>query len=449
MRHLAVVGDCLLDRDLQGRVERLCSDAPAPVVEDLVERSRPGGAGLAATLAARSGRPVRLVTALARDPGGEELRSLLDAAGVEVVDLGLEGATPIKIRVRTGGQTLLRLDQSGEGGPVGEAGEDALGAIAEAEAVLVSDYGLGITSEPRLRATLASPASGTPLVWDPHPRGADPVPGAALVKPNRREAGGQRGLRELARRAETLRRRWAARGVVVTMAGDGALLVTGEGPPLVAPAGRRTFRDPCGAGDCFSVTATELLARGAGLAEAVTAAVEEASRFVAEGWVSGEEEPPVVEPGSGLEHALEVARQARARGGRVVATGGCFDLLHAGHVEALEAARRLGGCLIVCLNSDASVRRLKGPERPIVPETDRARVLLGLSAVDAVVVFDEDTPVPVLRRLRPDVFVKGGDYSGADLPERRAMEEWGGELVLVPYVDGRSTTRLVEAMRHG
>jgi D-beta-D-heptose 7-phosphate kinase / D-beta-D-heptose 1-phosphate adenosyltransferase len=137
----------------------------------------------------------------------------------------------------------------------------------------------------------------------------------------------------------------------------------------------------------------------------------------------------------------------RAAGGTVVATGGCFDLLHAGHVATLEAARRLGDCLVVCLNSDASVRRLKGEGRPLVPERDRVRVLEALGAVDAVIVFGEDTPLAVLDALRPDVWVKGGDYATSALPETELLAGWGGQVVVVPYLAGRSTTRLVETAR--
>jgi rfaE bifunctional protein nucleotidyltransferase chain/domain len=138
-----------------------------------------------------------------------------------------------------------------------------------------------------------------------------------------------------------------------------------------------------------------------------------------------------------------VADRVRAEGGTVVATGGCFDLLHAGHVATLEAARALGDCLVVCLNSDDSVRRLKGPSRPLVPQEDRARVLAALECVDEVVVFDEDTPVEAIRRVRPDVWAKGGDYAGADLPEAALLREWGGQAIVLPYLTGRSTTSLV------
>jgi rfaE bifunctional protein nucleotidyltransferase chain/domain len=127
----------------------------------------------------------------------------------------------------------------------------------------------------------------------------------------------------------------------------------------------------------------------------------------------------------------------------VVATGGCFDLLHAGHIATLEAARRLGDCLVVLVNSDASVRRLKGPARPLVPVADRVRVLEALECVDAVLVFDEDTPVEAIRKVRPHVWAKGGDYAGYDVPEARTLAEWGGQAVVLPYLQGRSTTALV------
>jgi D-beta-D-heptose 7-phosphate kinase/D-beta-D-heptose 1-phosphate adenosyltransferase len=151
-----------------------------------------------------------------------------------------------------------------------------------------------------------------------------------------------------------------------------------------------------------------------------------------------------VAPTRGVDALLE---RVRAAGGTVVATGGCFDLLHAGHVATLRAARGLGDCLVVCINSDDSVRRLKGPARPLVSAPDRARVLEALEFVDAVVVFDEDTPAQVLDRLRPDVWAKGGDYAGADLPEAAVLRSWGGQAVVLPYLEGHSTTALVERSR--
>jgi rfaE bifunctional protein nucleotidyltransferase chain/domain len=158
----------------------------------------------------------------------------------------------------------------------------------------------------------------------------------------------------------------------------------------------------------------------------------------------------VLPPGLELPTASDVVARTRASGGTVVATGGCFDLLHAGHVRVLQQARALGDCLVVLLNSDESVRRLKGPERPLVTAPDRAAVLLALGCVDAVIVFDEDTPIDALSEVRPDVWAKGGDYAVADLPEAPVVESWGGQAVVLPYLTGRSTTLLIqEAVRRG
>jgi rfaE bifunctional protein nucleotidyltransferase chain/domain len=145
--------------------------------------------------------------------------------------------------------------------------------------------------------------------------------------------------------------------------------------------------------------------------------------------------------------AADVVARTRARGGTVVATGGCFDLLHAGHVRLLRSARSLGDCLVVCLNSDDSVRRLKGPDRPVVRQADRVRVLEALECVDAVVVFDDDTPERVLAGLRPDIWAKGGDYAGMPLPESDALARWDGQVVLLPYQEGQSTSLLIEHCR--
>jgi D-beta-D-heptose 7-phosphate kinase / D-beta-D-heptose 1-phosphate adenosyltransferase len=244
--------------------------------------------------------------------------------------------------------------------------------------------------------------------------------------------------------------------MVVTLGPGGAMLVEGDGAPLVVPAPVVAGGDPCGAGDRFAAAAAGLLADGALSSEAVTGAVAAASAFVAAGGaatvdpdhaMAAAAEPPPP-GGTPVERADALVARVRAEGGTVVATGGCFDLLHAGHVAMLHAARALGDCLVVCLNSDDSVRRLKGPERPLVPEADRTAVLEALGCVDVVVPFDEQTPEAVLARLRPDVFAKGGDYTLADLPETALLATWGGQAVALPYLQGRSTTQLMKEVVH-
>jgi D-beta-D-heptose 7-phosphate kinase/D-beta-D-heptose 1-phosphate adenosyltransferase len=450
-RPLVVVGDALLDRDLEGRAARLCPDAPVPVLDDLHERGRPGGAGLAAVLAAADGRDVVLVSAVGGDAAGARLRAALDGV-IELVELPLDGGTPEKIRVRAAGQSVVRLDR-GTGRAAHTGLPDHVAArLAQAGAVLVSDYGRGLTAHPELRRLLHEAASRCPVVWDPHPRGTRPVADVRVATPNANEAEGFAplntgggALSRISARAVRLVAEWGAASVAVTMGARGALLSYGEGTPLVVPAMPVDARDTCGAGDRFSSAVAATLLDGALPSEAVTAAVTAATDFVRSGGAAavGDLRPdraPRPQPWDLLENV-------RAAGGTVVATGGCFDLLHAGHVSVLRAARALGDCLIVCLNSDASVRRLKGPGRPIVPEEDRARVLRALECVDAVAVFDEEDPRRLLAVLRPDVWAKGGDYTGDELPEAELIRGWGGQVVLLPYLPGRSTTRLVRGMK--
>jgi rfaE bifunctional protein nucleotidyltransferase chain/domain/rfaE bifunctional protein kinase chain/domain len=451
---IVVLGDALLDRDVEGDVRRLAPDAPVPVVEHDHTTMRPGGAGLAATLAAAAGHDVRLVTALAADPAGRELAAALADRGVDVVDLGLDGTTPEKIRVRAQGRALLRLDRGGgRGATVGAATAAARSAIEWADSVLVADYGRGVAAQDGLRTALRrAAAGGVPVVWDPHPRGAEPTADATLVTPNDAEARrfvpgvpGE-GLRAAIARGEELQARWGALWVCVTRGAQGAVAVGDGGPPLALPATPVPVGDPCGAGDRFASRAAEVLGAGGDVPEAVRRAVAAASAFVAAGGAAqaaavGADEAVAAR---GAPAATDVIARVRAQGGTVVATGGCFDLLHPGHVHTLQAARALGDCLIVCLNSDASVRRLKGAGRPLVGECDRAAVLAALGCVDAVEVFGEDTPVEVLRRLRPDVWVKGGDYRVRDLPEAPVLASWGGRAIVLPFLEGRSTTRLIE-----
>jgi rfaE bifunctional protein nucleotidyltransferase chain/domain len=224
------------------------------------------------------------------------------------------------------------------------------------------------------------------------------------------------------------------------------MLVTGDGVPLVVPVDSPTVgdTDTCGAGDAFAAGCAVDLAGGAVLSHAVQFAVDRAAAFVAAGGALS------MCGASALFRPMPAPTHDSMRdGSRTVATGGCFDLLHAGHVATLERARLLGDRLVVLLNSDASVRRLKGPGRPLQPAVDRAAVLRSLACVDEVIVFDEDTPVSALRRLRPAVFVKGGDYSSAHIPETDVLRDWGGVVVTVPYLAGRSTTGIVEQIGAG
>ena len=456
---LVVVGDAMLDIDVEGAADRLSPEAPVPVVD--VERVwyRPGGAGLAALLAARHEDDVVLVAGSCDDYNGRRLRQLLADRGVRVLALPMAGTTVTKSRVRARGQSLLRIDEGGGKLTSGRLPDAVADVLKSARAICVADYGAGVTALPALREALSAAARSVPVVWDPHPKGCIPIPGCALVTPNESEA--QHFSSGTA--VDMLRQKWRADAVCITLGAKGARLFIHDAPrcyvgvPVVDVAGPARS-DVCGAGDRFAIAAAEALASGVDARAAVVAAVDAATRFVAAGGATAVSTPsPARDSISGAmtldasssTDVVELARRLRDEGRTVVATGGCFDLLHTGHIGLLRHARQLGDALIVLVNSDDSVRALKGVDRPIMPAADRARVLDALSCVDAVTVFDDLTPESLLDRLRPDVWVKGGDYTVADLPETEVVTRHGGEVVIVPTVTGYSSSQLIAAARSG
>lgn len=459
---IVVVGDVMLDVDLSGEATRLSPDAPVPVVDVSAVKRRAGGAGLVARMLAADGWPVTLVTVLGNDDAGRQLSSHL--AGVRVVAAHTGYPSPVKTRVRAGSHPVVRFDQGCEKTPVPEVTPAMLQALEKAGVIIVADYGRGLAANPQLRELLARLANDVPIIWDPHPSGPDPVPGVAVVTPNLSEAqkavqartrpgaGPQAGRTGIdadpaSQAAAVLLAEWGSRAVLVTKGGDGAVLLRdGDRTPRAVPAPRVEPGDPCGAGDRLVASLAVHLLAGRNLGDAASLAVHDAADFLANGGVAALPDAGEEPAQPRISDALLLARTVRERGGTVVATGGCFDLLHAGHVRSLAAARAMGDCLIVCLNSDDSVRRLKGPERPIIGQHDRAELLLAMECVDAVMVFDEDTPEAVLDRLRPDIWVKGGDYKGARLPESDLVERWGGRCLTVPYHPARSTTGLADAL---
>ncbi|WP_134194017.1 PfkB family carbohydrate kinase [Curtobacterium sp. PhB25] len=456
---IVVVGDTLLDVDVAGTSDRLSPDAPVPVVDVTTDDRRAGGAGLVATMLVRDGHDVTLVTVLGDDSRAQELRDLLPDVTVVA---GPSGApTPVKTRVRVVDHALIRIDEGCATPPVPEATDAMTAALDDADAIVVADYGRGVAAAPALREALARVAEHTPVVWDPHPKGAAPVPGITVATPNAAEA---RRFTDVEGHgvpvatvpfatvaAAALVEQWGVGAVAVTLGDRGALLADDRSDSRFVPAPSVTAGDPCGAGDRLAAGVAVALAGGADVPDAVAAGVVAASEYLAAGGVTAlfaDDGPaPLRVPGADRD-ALRTVHEVRSAGGTVVATGGCFDLLHAGHARTLSAARALGDCLVVCLNSDTSVRALKGPDRPIMTQDDRVELLLALDCVDAVVVFDEHTPDEALRRFRPDVWAKGGDYTASELPEAATLAEWGGRVVTVPFHPGRSTTRLAAALEH-
>jgi D-beta-D-heptose 7-phosphate kinase/D-beta-D-heptose 1-phosphate adenosyltransferase len=344
----------------------------------------------------------------------------------------------VKCRWRTGGRSLLRTDR-GAGRPAsgfGAALAAALDrALADAGAVLVSDYGRGVAADPAVRAALARALRRrVPVVWDPHPRGADPVPGVTVVTPNLGEARRAAGIDAPGSGVSA--------AVAVTLGARGAAVRHRHGACAAAPAPAVAETDPCGAGDHFAGGVAARLAAGATVDEAVAGAVAGAAEFVARGGGAAvrrvgdawcQPERAVVgrtTPVTDLDAARALVARVRSTGGTVVATGGVFDPLHRGHTDSLAAARALGDCLLVLVNSDGSARRRSGAAAPLA---ERVAALAALDGVDGVVPFEADDPRAVLDALRPDLWAKGGDHDPADLPETPLVRSWGGEVVAVPY----------------
>jgi D-beta-D-heptose 7-phosphate kinase/D-beta-D-heptose 1-phosphate adenosyltransferase len=465
---ILVLGDVMLDRFLYGEVERISPEAPVPVVRLRDRRAMPGGAGNVARNIAALGGAAVLIGLRGQDAAGEDLAARL-AADPRITDaLVASPARPTicKMRVIAGTQQVVRLDD--EVAAPADAQEAAAllaalhAALPGAAALVLSDYAKGVLTPAVAAAAIAAArGAGIPVLADPKSDDFALYRGADVLTPN---------ARELARAARlptaTEAGIAAAAGAVMAAAGIAALLCTraekgmilvrADGAVASVPAEAREVFDVSGAGD--TVIATLALAHAAGrpLEEAMRIANAAAGIVVGKlgtATVSAEELAHALhasgEPSPGGDALLDRAAaqrlvgEWRAQGLRVGFANGCFDVLHAGHVALLRAARRRCDRLVVALNTDASVARLKGPARPVNPLADRAAVIAALAAVDAVVAFAEDTPLALIQALLPDVLVKGGDYTedrvvGADLVRAR-----GGEVVLVDLLPGRSTTGIL------
>ncbi|WP_424980094.1 D-glycero-beta-D-manno-heptose 1-phosphate adenylyltransferase [Labedella populi] len=464
----------MLDRWWRGGSGRLSREAPAPVV-DLVDRSdAPGGAANTAMNLAALGARVRLVGATGDDDAGERLRDVLATAGVDVSGVVLRPgrSTVMKTRIMADDQVLVRVDEGDVGVPTSEDEERlaraAVRALEGADALVVCDYGAA-TLHGAVRSRLAAATADGPrilTVVDAH----DLAPWAALspdvVTPNEAEAAlllrrsrswpgvGPDRVGSFAAAADDLLSLSGARAVVVTLDRDGTIALTRDGEPFATLAHPAAEKFASGAGDTFTAALTAALASGATLPVATVVAQHAADvvvgRFGTAVCSTTDLQARVSLDGPVAIGADELAQrlaEERGDGRRIVFTNGCFDVLHRGHTSYLRQAKALGDVLVVAINSDESVRRLKGPERPINTAADRASVLASLECVDLVTVFETDTPIPLLESLTPDVYVKGGDYSPEMLTETPVVRGYGGEVRIVDYVPSHSTTSMVERIR--
>lgn len=464
--HIWVVGDLMLDEYVMGAVERISPEAPVPVVRVRDTEHRLGGAANVARQVAALGATVSLAGLIGDDAAGEDFLRLCAASNIDtraVLKLA-ERRTTRKLRILGHSQQLLRLDWEDVRPCSAQSTMRMTARLTEGsppDAIILSDYAKGVLT-PETIASVTGLRGNGPVVVDPKHRDFTRYRGATTITPNLREleaASGQSlepdDTAAVAAAARPLAVAAGLEAMVVTLGDRGMLVVPVSGHVTAVPAIQRAVYDVTGAGDTAISVLTLSLASRASLLEA--ARLANAAAGVSVGQIGA----VAVDAGS-IRDALAahpdgkilvrddlVARAAtwRMAGKRIVFTNGCFDLLHAGHLSLLSQAAKLGDVLVLAINSDASVRRLKGPERPLVPQQDRAAVLAALGFVDAVTIFDEDTPLEVLQSVRPHVLVKGGDYKLSDVVGREFVEASGGRVALVPLTPEKSTTALVERIK--
>lgn len=458
-----VAGDLMLDRYWYGSTSRISPEAPVPVVHVGESEERPGGAGNVALNIAAFGGHAEVLGLTGDDEAARALAQRLEGAGVRChFEYAPGQPTVTKLRVVSRHQQLIRLDF-----------EDGFHDIDSSElvsrfesllptcrAVVLSDYGKGTLSQaPRLIALAR--AAGVPVLVDPKGNDYTIYRGATVITPNLSEFEAQVGHcrtdEELVTRAEALRGQLELDALLITRSEKGMTLVRAGQPALHLPTRAREVFDVTGAGDTVIAALAAGLAAGLDFAQATalanlaagvvvaklgtaTATVPELRRAMRE---QDEFEGGVLDE----DQLTALVKEARDDGEKVVMTNGCFDILHAGHVAYLEQARKLGDRLVVAVNDDASVKRLKGAQRPVNALAQRMAVLAGLGSVDWVVPFSEDTPERLICKVLPSVLVKGGDYQAEDIAGGDCVRGAGGEVVVLGYVEGCSTSRIIDLIR--
>lgn len=464
-----VLGDVMLDRALIGSCERISPEAPVQVVDVRESRRQLGGAGNVVRNCLALGAEAWLASVIGDDAAAAEVRALLNAcgAGDQSVFTEADRRTTEKTRVFAAHQQVVRLDSEVRTA-IARTSEDrlldTLQAAGPLDAVIISDYAKGVVTVRLSRAAIAwARERGLPVFCDPKGRDFTKYAGATVLTPNRREAADAVGYplsdtATLERAGRQLRETLALDHCLITLGEDGMALFSADGEHRLPSRAREVF-DITGAGDTVVATLAVACAAGNDIRRACEIANIAAGLKVAKlgaATVSRDElaaelarGPHRIQPSAKIKTRDEIRRiaaAARAAGRHVVFTNGCFDILHRGHTELLHAAAGMGDVLIVGLNSDRSVAGLKGPERPLMSEDDRAHLLAALAAVDYVVLFDEETPIELIEAVAPDVLVKGGDYTpdaivGADLVRAR-----GGIVRVFPLLAGRSTSAIVRRL---
>lgn len=462
-----VIGDLMLDEYLWGKTERISPEAPVQVVEVAREDLRLGGAGNVVNSLAALGCSVSVCSVIGSDENGALLRRAFLAKGVGLDGLFEDASrkTSKKTRVIAANQQIVRIDRETRSAIDAVSQQQMLDYLAasmgEFDVVIVSDYLKGVLTQEVLSAVCRTGRKlGIPVIVDPKGNDYGKYKGATLLTPNRKEAEIASGtaiadVDSLEQAAAKLLAELQLDALLITRSEAGMSLFPMEGRAVHIPTVAREVFDVTGAGDTVISVLSVGLACGLSMAEAAWVANVAAGIAVGKlGTSTVAPEEIVAEVGHGtkdsdskiknLDVLTHIVAKERARGKKVVFTNGCFDLLHVGHVKYLQKARSLGDLLVVGLNTDASVRRLKGEARPLIEESERAHILAALDCIDYVVLFDEDTPLNVITALTPAVLAKGADYTVEGVVGREIVEAAGGKVELVQFVDGRSTSRIID-----
>ena len=455
-----VVGDLILDQYIYGETRRISPEAPVPVVRVSRTEERPGGAANVAANVAALGLGVTLLGLAGDDAAARRLTALLDERGVDCrFHYQPDIFTVTKRRVLSRQQQLLRLDYESETRAEAPAGlfNDFQALLPEADIVILSDYAKG--SLPHVGQFIEyARKQGARVLVDPKSPDFACYRRASVLTPNQQEfeavAGQCASEAELTARAAQLRAELDLEALLITRGERGMSLFTTAAPPLHLPAEAHEVYDVTGAGDTVIAALASALACGYAIGEA-TALANRAAGLVVEKLGAATVTLAELNQGRGSngagivaeETALRLIRRARQHGGKIVLTNGCFDILHAGHVEYLAEARALGDMLVVAVNDDDSVRRLKGRQRPVNSIENRMKLLNALAAVDLVLPFAEDTPERLIARLKPDVLVKGGDYREAQIAGAASVRQNGGEVVILASRPGLSTSLTIARIR--
>lgn len=457
-----VVGDVMLDRYWHGSATRISPEAPVPVVKVGSTEDRPGGAGNVALNIAALGAAATIAGITGRDEAAAGLRSRLSAAGVRCeFQVSEQAPTITKLRVISQHQQLLRADFESPftEGDVMALGRSASTLLADTRVLVLSDYAKGALSDTR-SLIQAARQRGIPVIVDPKSSDFQCYRGATVITPNLAEfeavVGGCASEHELVLRGQQLLSELDLEALLITRGENGMTLLRPGRPEYHLPARAREVFDVTGAGDTVIAVLAATLAAGGSLERGTMLANLAAGLVVAKlgtAAISGPElrRALLQEAGTGrgimrAEQLLVAIEDARAHGERIVFTNGCFDIIHAGHVGYLSAARKLGDRLVVAINEDESVRRLKGEGRPINPVERRMAVLAALESVDWVVSFPEDTPERLLESIRPDVLAKGGDYTIDQVVGGAFVSAYGGEVKVLEFLDDCSTSAIVDQL---